>query len=932
MRIAASLERAAFALLSTGALLSGCIDEGPIAGREGAVAIEVAPLSLDGVTDAAYTIRVTNAPNGGGEVVWERSALTSSQYGDGGGSLSFVGPCDAETGTNSVTLTLEALYQGVGDLMPADTYNNPGALTLDVVCVENVDVSVVFDITIARDAQQGFFDVAVSFDDIFCSAKLDCVDDAGGDLELLHNGDARDLTAVLGFACTPQVAGNATTYLYMNDPVIVCDGGAPFDTQSVTFDIGGQGNVDLATASNPAGYLFGAAVYRGNEALLSKSYWNISFGLNDATFALASTGQCVLTARATASATPLVASGDGFALPEGAVYPVIDWSVPLTNGTAGRVCTTHEVNGGDGVATTYLGYLPAANQFTWSNGPIYLRHQYSSATGLVVSADGSPCADAAECASGSCISGLCNSSPPYYGKDVFAHTGAAQQFVVPAGVSEIMVKAWGAGGGGGSASPGAAGGYAEATLSVSAGETLTIVVGGRGLAQQPSGPAVAGGYGGGGDSGPIYSGSLGGSGGGLSGVFSGGTAMTFDAAGQSRALLIAGGGTGGGSYYNKVGGNTGAGGGTDGLTGSLDSTDAGYSSYQPARVGYAGKQTYYANGCTSYCDASSNGTALHGGTGGGYGGAGGGGGYFGGGGSSAYFNGGGGSGYATPAATAPLLVAGTRQTPPSVTDGDYYVGVGVGGVGSGGYNVAGDVGGHGLVVITYCAHAVCVDPPAGASGSQAFAHTGAAQQFTVPADVTEVTVRAWGAGGGGGSATPGAAGGYAQATLSVTQGDVLTVVVGGRGIAQAVGDGAIPGGYGGGGYSGVPYTVEIGGSGGGLSGVFSGSAPLTFDATGQSRAIVIAGGGAGGSSRWNNAAGRNGGNTGAGGGSDGLYGSTADADTGYLLFVDRRGAPGGQTYYANGCTSYCDASAHGTALQGGHGGGYGGSGGGGGYF
>ena len=374
------------------ALVAGCGDTEAVTPQDpgaGRVTIEVAPLSLDGVTDASYTIRVTNAANGGGEVIWERTAVTSDQFGDGAGSLSYVGPCDADAGTNAVTLTLDALYEGNGVLVAEGTYENPGALIRNVECVENVDVSVVFDITIVREAQQGFFDVAVNFEDIFCSAKLDCVKSgtANDDLELLHNpaSGARDLTAVLGFACTAPAAAGATTFLYMDDPVIHCDGGVePFASANVTFEIVGLGNVPLTapTSSNPGSYLFGAAVYFGNEALLSKSYWNIAFGLNSETFALANTGDCVLTMRATASATAFAESAEGFALPEGEVYPVIDWNVILTNDTVGRVCTTHEVNGGNGVQTDYLGYLASPNQFTWSAGPVYLKNEYNSGTGV----------------------------------------------------------------------------------------------------------------------------------------------------------------------------------------------------------------------------------------------------------------------------------------------------------------------------------------------------------------------------------------------------------------------------------------------------------------------------------------------------------------------------------------------------------------------
>ena len=361
-------------------LLLGCTNPVP-AGPQGRVAIDVAPLNLQGVTDAAYTLTVTNAPGGGGDVVWTR-AVTSASYGDGAGSLSYVGTCDASTGANTVRLELTSLSDASGPIA-VGSYMNPTPIEREVTCVPDADVAVTFDVTLARRAEQGFFDVAVQFSDIFCSAKLDCLDGQGGDLELLHlPGGARGLTAVLGFACTASLAG--TTYLYMDDPVVSCTGAG-----DVVVDPTGVGNV--TPTANPGGYLFGAAVYRGLEGLANKGYWNIAFGLDQSTFG--DVGTCVLRGRATASNTAWPQQNDGFPLPAGSVYPVIDWQVTLSDDQAGgrRVCTTHEVDAtGSDVATSYLGYLPLANGFTWDNAPIYLRHRYQPSSGEVLSATGGP--------------------------------------------------------------------------------------------------------------------------------------------------------------------------------------------------------------------------------------------------------------------------------------------------------------------------------------------------------------------------------------------------------------------------------------------------------------------------------------------------------------------------------------------------------------
>ena len=360
--------------------LAACDSGSPTADAGGAeIAIAVAPLSLPGITNADYTITVTNAAGGNGETVWSRTALDSDSYGDGAGSLSIVGPCDASTGTNSVTLRLDALYEGAGVPVSPSTYQNPTPITRDVACLPNADASVTFDMTIARAAQQGFFDVAVSFQDVFCSAKLDCLR-AGttDDLELLHNPatGGRDLTAVLAFACTGSPSG-AGTWLYMNDPVITCDGPSGGE---VTFDVSGLGNVDLAAPStdNPGGYLFAASVQRGGEGLASKAYWNISFGLDDQAFP--TVGLCTLDLSATAASTAFPLVPGGFALPEGRVYPVIDWHVPLTN-AGGRVCGAHALNAGDEVATHYLGRDAT---------PVYLEHRYNGLTGEMESVDVAP--------------------------------------------------------------------------------------------------------------------------------------------------------------------------------------------------------------------------------------------------------------------------------------------------------------------------------------------------------------------------------------------------------------------------------------------------------------------------------------------------------------------------------------------------------------
>ena len=142
-------------------------------------------------------------------------------------------------------------------------------------------------------------------------------------------------------------------------------------------------------------------------------------------------------------------------------------------------------------------------------------------------------------------------TPPEYSL-TFAYSGADQQFTVPAGVNRIIVHAWGAGAGyrsGSNQSGSSPGGYTRATVLVTPSDVLTVVVGQRGGATFPTVTTYGGGGGqldsscnaGFGFDSSGWHGARG-SGGGLSGVFEGGEAMTFDAAGQVRALVVAGGG------------------------------------------------------------------------------------------------------------------------------------------------------------------------------------------------------------------------------------------------------------------------------------------------------------------------------------------------------------------------------------------------------
>lgn len=153
----------------------------------------------------------------------------------------------------------------------------------------------------------------------------------------------------------------------------------------------------------------------------------------------------------------------------------------------------------------------------------------------------------------------------------------------------------------------------------------------------------------------------------------------------------------------------------------------------------------------------------------------------------------------------------------------------------------------------------------------AFSSTGSTQTFTVPTGVTSISAYVWGAGGG----SNGGGGGFSKANISVTPGELLTLVVGGAGTAAG---------------------------GGGYSGIFSG-------AVSQANALLISGGGGGG---------RGGSDQGGGGGGANQGGSLGTC--GPSVHCPRRGQPGSTSGGGqNGSADYSNTAQNGSALQGGDG-------------
>ncbi len=146
-----------------------------------------------------------------------------------------------------------------------------------------------------------------------------------------------------------------------------------------------------------------------------------------------------------------------------------------------------------------------------------------------------------------------------------------------------------------------------------------------------------------------------------------------------------------------------------------------------------------------------------------------------------------------------------------------------------------------------------------------FNYTGADQSFTVPANVTNLSVKLWGAQGGS-DLDIGGYGGYVSGTLNVTPGAILNIISGGGGGSWDYGNSA--GGYGGGGNS----ISSCGGGGGGRSAIQINGSDL-----------VTAGGGGGALwTRGSNPGGAEGTGSGGAGGSTGdCWGSPGIGGTSY---------------------------------------------------
>jgi len=353
------------------------------------IAVTVAPLNLPGVTDACYSFEILNGAATAERVVARgqpiatlvagqggaggpaglsgsnAAPLCSARFGDSQGAVSYVAPCDGSPGNeaHTVTLWLSSVCEAGegwlgpddgGTCLPLQGYINPcgeAGCTLAATCAENADTPVTFNLTIMAAAKQGFFDIGVNFDNVFCSAKVDCLTDTAEPLTLLHdpNTGLRGQTAVLGLACTAG-PGDAGTVL-LRDPIAITCGADTFTLDPAQ----PEGNVYTATdGPNPApagSPVWQYAVYAGPESLTcgadscNKVYWNVALGFDP------TAAGCTLTTTATAGTAATLPE---LSTPEASTWPVIAVNVPLTLPGGGLACSAHPLNGEPaGVTTGY---------------------------------------------------------------------------------------------------------------------------------------------------------------------------------------------------------------------------------------------------------------------------------------------------------------------------------------------------------------------------------------------------------------------------------------------------------------------------------------------------------------------------------------------------------------------------------------------------
>jgi hypothetical protein len=462
-------------------------------------------------------------------------------------------------------------------------------------------------------------------------------------------------------------------------------------------------------------------------------------------------------------------------------------------------------------------------------------------------------------------------------------TSGSQTFVVPV-TGTYIINAVGAAGGYTGYNAIGKGALVEGTFALIQGQSISIVIGGKG----GDGGWPAGGGGGGGTY--IYNNTTGT----ILLVAGGGGGTSTSSSGGDGSVAAAGTGNGGGAITaNGSMGGTGGGGGGGYLTSGARALNGGY--------GGGG----FLQGSAAGSPGSGGGVGGFGGGGGGgvscnwssnYGGGGAGGGYTGGYGGGCTSGGGGGTSYINPSATNISSVAGLSS-------------------------------GNGSTSITFTG-----------SASRSFAYRGISQTFTVPTTGTYKISVDGASGGTCGYSTPGN-GAHVEGEFNLTKNQVINIIVGGQGGNVSAGSGSAGGGGGGGSFvynNTLGKLLLVAGAGGGGS-TSSGGGAGTIGAIGTgyggtamnntesmggngggggggyltSGATALSGGGGGGGYAQGSGAGSAAGGAGGfgGGGGGGSWNAWSSNYGGGGAGGGYTGGNGGYCIYGgSGGTSYIDAS------------------------
>ncbi len=360
--------------IATSAIALGglaCGGSEPRTGSGGnAVTIAVAPLDGSGIGVACFDLKVETALG----TFWEKGDPENSFFDDdldticsddhgngGGGSVRWVGACDGQdaadtNGTltdgvqNTVTIWFDGVYNDDKTEVSANVYDPCGTAgcSIEFDCDPNADTRADFNFTVIQDAEVGFFDIAVRFDNIYCSAKYDDCYTDDQPVQLFSGADGTPhQTGVFALACTGPLGTDVN--LHYGNLAVVCQG--------VTYPIDPTVSRVTDAEAEPSGSPLTYNAYRDTTSFACDGgtcnglYWNLAFDLTD----LPDLGSCTLEFSATAT------NGEGVfvnGLPAnaGSSYPYIDVDVTMSGDE--QSCQQNPLNGEEsGVLTGYHGDL-----------------------------------------------------------------------------------------------------------------------------------------------------------------------------------------------------------------------------------------------------------------------------------------------------------------------------------------------------------------------------------------------------------------------------------------------------------------------------------------------------------------------------------------------------------------------------------------------